>query len=218
MDYPAGEDITVEVITEQIPVANSVTVVLRDAVGTVLSNSIAANVAGNLIAVPLDDTLTTLAGTDAEPRFLSIRYTAEGRSYNRSVPLRLVPFMPTLVTPEAVLAFIGLSDDEAPDVNIYNAYKKAVDTVGGISYSDKSDRLILLYAAYDALFLVEMKARQREKSGDAEVDRYKGIDFEALRARIVGEISDLVAELMGADEEVPTLLVLGTPTDPVTGA
>ena len=239
MDVLAGSNASIRFRFERgaepiIPTAGSVSYTIRDQNGVPLTGYIDLPVilgpADTSVNIPLPAAINMMT-LRVEKRFVVIRWSAQGNDYSSVINYRLVPFLNTTVTHAAVRSQIGgigkttLPDDE---IDIIRAYLQIEDKLGqpvledalssgGLTEITANDA-IRLQAAMDVLPSVKLRVLQKETDGPLSYERADlGPLLDQLEVDIRQNLLAAINTLSGRAEDSFTLLLLTSPTDPITG-
>jgi len=234
MWYQAGADITIQVDYEvdgEFVIPNSASVTLYYGDGTADTT---------IVNQPLDVTSTSApvtipssknqipAGKVLETRYLVVSFVYNGNSYQRRYHYKLIPFVPLLATPDQVRAELGVDDVELPDdhIDLYRAYldikaRGDIDVDPLLSSGSREalvvNEIIVLQAAINLMPSLRLRVSEAMTSEDSRFQRFRNADFDALEQAFRSRLNDLVASLSTQPGVAPTLLMVSSPKDPVTG-
>lgn len=234
--FQAGEDLTfdIEIIVDGVPALpddGTVTVTVRDQSGTVLDglDHKPITVPGTTASISVPAGANAIAG-DTESRFVTLAYVAGGQSRHQQASYALYPFLPIEATEDAVRGLLGVSRDELPDddIELVPAYFDLKADNGdafanAFTASDRkrqqANRALAARAALDALPSLQLRVFQARTIENATFTRFQAVDFAKLRDDLT-ELMQLALNGVSANTTVtyPTLLVVSTPTDPVTNS
>ena len=185
---------------------------------------------------PLEDTaISIVIGADGntkthdfEVRSLRVSFQYQGKPYEIEDTYQIVDRINFPITKASVRAIVGLSstewDDDSIDI-IGSASDLQIETgidvnsiiSQGGSNSRKLLQLIRLRTVLNILPSLELVALQSEQADNTVAKRFSKVDFEALRARILGEYEALLEEVTGGTTYPVVSFIVFTDTDPVTG-
>lgn len=164
-----------------------------------------------------------------EIRYITVKFTYEGVEYviNDLYFLRSSLLIPT--TKADVRALVAMSTTELPDENIdlFYAYSELDSDLEGTLASlisagslliPKIQKALTAKAAFNSCQMIEMMYFQSEQADNTTYKRFSKVDFEALLARLDGIYNDALVEVTGTDTTIPSLFIVATGTDVITGA
>lgn len=164
-----------------------------------------------------------------DTRQLTVFWTTGGVTYRERRVYRVVPSAPYYTSEQNVRAVLGLTEDDLndSDVDLMTSYVRLVAQfgtafttalqAGDIGQVNAND--VLLYT--EALRLIpslQLRVITSNQDGALRVDRLKTIDFATLRRDIEKKLAEVSEALVATTDPGNTLLILSTPTDPITGA
>ena len=166
-----------------------------------------------------------------EARYVILKYLYEGRPYSQQRSYRLTPFLTFSVTEMDVRKHLGMLPEELEDheVDLYQAYYELQTWVpslstllqaGTVTSLRANDAIAIMAAILLATSLVARYA-QRTVSADSELTRATKFDPKELVAELEAKLDDLINQLTASDPTLvtnPTRFLVGTRTDPITGA
>ena len=211
---------------------NSGQFTLLDAAGVVLiATTPLSNPAGvTSLNVTIPSPHHTIGGAKLfDTRQLIVSWTTAGVTYRERLVYRVVPSATFYVSEQNVRATLGLTEDDLSngDIDLMTSYVRLVALYGAafttalqagdLSQINANDTL--LYT--EALRLIpslQLRVIASNQDGALRVDRLKTIDFAALRRDIEKKLAEVSESLVATTDPGSTLLVLSTPTDPITGA
>jgi hypothetical protein len=213
------------------PTIGTVTYTLRDNAGQAVSGHIDAPVTTvegqTTITIPLLGTVNAKTKT-FEHRTVTLKATVGGRELVFRQTYRIHDWMPFVITPEDVRAFIGFSDDELPDrdtdlVAAYLALKEGLTSLddylaSGDLSAIRANRALVCQAVLDLAQSIPGRAIQTKRSETAQMARFQTADWSQVRAQASGELSELKQKLSSTVDVAFPLFTLATPTDPIIGA
>ena len=235
----SGSDLTykAEFLVEGVPIvpdAGSVYLTIRDNAGSAIAPYI--DQAKTVTSTQLELTIPGLVNSPATPgvleaRYVILKYLYEGRPYNQQRSYRLTPFLTFSVTEGDVRKHLGMLPEELEDqeVDLYQAYYELQTWVpslstllqaGTVTSLRANDAIAIMAAILLATSLVARYA-QRTVSADSELTRATKFDPKELVAELEAKLDDLINQLTASDPTLvtnPTRFLVGTRTDPITGA
>jgi hypothetical protein len=234
-----GSDLTYKVEfqangTPVVPDPGSVFLTIRDNAGAGISPYV--NQAQTVNTTQLELTIPGLVNTPAVPgalesRYILLSYLYGGRPYSIRQSYRLTPFLTFSADEAAVRKHLGMLPEELEDyeIDLNQAYYELASTITGLEALLQAGDLTSLRAndalAIQAALLIatSLAARygQRVASADSEFARVTGFDPDAIVARLEARLAELVNQLTASDPDTvtnPTRFLVGTRTDPITGA
>lgn len=170
-------------------------------------------------------------GLSFETRYVRVQYTVDGLPRSETKHYRITPFIPLQTSEDKVRARLGASEKEVPDsdIDLHAAYYKLIDSGQvNLSVAMKSNtgaaiaanNAVEIKAALEHLPALASKLAQSESQDNATRVRMK-LDIPALRKDLLSTLAEelnSMSTLMGGLAEVtPTLMMLVTPTDVITG-
>lgn len=157
-----------------------------------------AGAVSHLLIVSGDD--NTVATDLFESRTLTYNYATATTVVSGRVPYRVVKALPFPVSEEGVRQKLGVADHELDDsaIDLVLAYAELNAEIPLAGYSASGDRGALLalhaieaLAALHVLPTLQLAAAKMESSGTNEYQRFGLIDWDQLRADLLGHISRL---------------------------
>jgi hypothetical protein len=234
--FQAGEDLTfdIDLLADGIPVTpdgGTVKFTVRDQAGAVIAglDQQPLTVQGTTASILVPAGANAI-GADTESRFVSVSFIADGASRQQQRAYCLHPFIPLATDENAVRSLLGVSADELPDddielVDAYYALLVGNPAVGaalpttGIK-RQMANRAIALRAALDALPSLQLRVFQNRTVENSTFGRFQNVSFAQLRADLTDELSAALNAVpdVATAASLPTLLVVSSPTDPVTNS
>lgn len=237
LDFLAGEAVTITAPFTRggepfVPDDGSVTWSLRGQDGaTLVTPTAIAGVTDTFVAIDIDAAHHSLSGAGIfEKRTITVRATEQGAPYSWSASYRIHTWLNLSTSQAAIRSFIGCDATELPDedIDLLGAYLKVADRAGASALVDAlnsgtirelhANNAITAQAVLDALPGLGQRLAKKESDGNRNVERFS-LDLgqlerqarEALRA-------GLEAITAVIDTTVtPTLFIVASRTDPVTG-
>ncbi|RQR63891.1 hypothetical protein DIE18_07095 [Burkholderia sp. Bp9125] len=239
--FQAGEDLTFEVElmaggVQAQPDAGSVTYTVRDQSGAVLAglDHAALDVPGTTAQILLPAHVNGItAGNDTETRFVFLAFKTSGQSRQQQVAYGLHPFIPMSADADAVRGLMGVSVDELPDeaIDLIPAYYSlradyGTDFTNALVVGDSrtrsaANRALAARAAIDALPSFQLRLVQSKQVENSNFSRWDWVDLDKLKEDLTTQLGASLAQLSDTLARTvavtPTIFVVSSPTDPVTG-
>ena len=197
---------------------------LRDNVGTVITgyDRVALDdPTTQLVSVTIPAEVNVIADVLFETRYATFEYQVNGRHLSHKIIYRLNNFIPLQALPEDVRGLLGAEEKELPDadIDLLESYLLLL-----AEHGDDFNEIVLhanwsvvLHAAIRVLPGLPAKMLQTEQFNNAESQRMK-VNFSSLRNTLERQLEESLQATLGAPAlPLPSLLVVSTPTDPVTG-
>jgi hypothetical protein len=171
---------------------------------------------------------TVAVDKDFEQRTVALKMTVEGQQRTLRRSYYVTSFLNHRVAPEDVLSYLSLLDgelelDQVPIIPAYYLVKEALGAtifdaalVSGTVSQIQVNEIIKLQAAKAFLDTLELRAFKKAGGEGLSFSRFDGIDFAALRSRVISDIKSSTTKLTG-ESGVPTVFTLSSPTDAITG-
>lgn len=234
MSWTAGDEVVLNIeflVDDVYVIPDSATATVRDNGGAVipsLSNiTLAVDTTSTNLVIPAGENQIS-EDKSFENRFVSITFVHEGKTYHRTQYYKLFPFLPMSVTPMDVRRELGLSSMELPDEDIHlqEAY-----TLLKLDYGDDfteafylgnertiaANQAVAIRAALDVVDSLQFRVGVKHVAEDHQFERMDEFDLNALRTNLGQKLAQLMNVVTETTTEVPTLLVLTSPTDVITG-
>lgn len=212
-----------------IPDANSVKLTVRDNAGQVIAgyDRMPLVVESTFYHLTLPSVVNSIGSTLFETRFLTVEYTAGNVPQVWETSYNLCQYVPLSTSASKVRAYLGVLSDELPDsdIDLHEAYFELLQdfpdlptwlTDGGYKQM-AANQAISLKAALKAIPSLQLRVLAVDKNDVAEFQRLKNIDFNKLEMALLSQIEKALSTASDSVETVPTLMVVTSPTDPVTG-
>lgn len=212
------------------PSAASITVLKNDGSVADSINNIALTIGADAtFATYLISANANTTSQTNELRVVRIKFTYDSKDYSYEEIYNLRSGLIIPVTKQDVRALVSMSPSELPDENIdlYLAYSQVDtdlnNTLGAI-ISAGGDNLpqiqqaITARAAMNSCRFIELMVLQSEQSDNSLYRRFEQMDFAALLLRLTNIYNGLVGLVLEDAGEPISLFLVGTGTDPVTGA
>lgn len=230
----AGEAVTITVPFTRdgepfVPDANSVSWSLRDHTGIVIATSPVVSVSDTQMQVDLLSTQAAIASDRTfEKRTLVVRAEQNGQPYLWSTTYRIHKWLNLSTSAEDVRAFIGCGPDELPDqaVDLVEAYL-TVDALtplntaltAGTVLEVHANRAVMAQAVLDVLPSLAQRLAKKESDGNRSIERFT-LDLVSLEAKARHMLRAALDAVGAADDTAttPTIFIVTTRTDPVTGS
>jgi hypothetical protein len=235
MDFLAGADLAVRVLFQafgqpKVPDSGSVTYSLRGDSGTVLtSGSLSPPAGANFVVVPILATNNSLTQR-YEYRTLIVSFAVNAAKYSVTQRYRLLPFLNYACTSDDARGFLGIGKDELKDeeIDFPASYFSIEDSVGqatlenmlaGTPPQRKGANDAVLYTAVLAVIpSLKLRTSFTQTDGPLGFSRFRNTpDFDSLAREAQARLSDALDTAGSRDTVNPTLIVVSTPTDPITG-
>lgn len=215
-----------------VPDASGLTWTLRGQDGTPVASYVALPLTGvvnSYVAITVPAAVNAIEGVQRfSKRFVVVNGTLDDEPFSITVPYRLSPWLNMTAGPASVRAFIGLDDEELPDslIDITSAYYLVADRIGdvalatalesGLQAEQSANAAITAQCVLNLLTSIPTLLVKKETDGNVGFERFP-IDLDLLRRRaeavLAGAIDGVSSRTAGY-----TMMVIVTPTDPVTGA
>ena len=234
-----GSDLTTKVDFQVggalvIPDPGSVYLTIRDNAGAPIApyNNQPQTVTGTYLELVIPALVNTPATPGVlESRYLLVAFTYEGRPYTLRQSYRLSPFLTMTVSEDSVRSYLGLMPEELEngEIDLYGAYYELLGRVSslatllqaGTAQSLRANKAIALQAAILLAPSLPARYAQRVVDADSEFARATKFDPNELVDKLEAELDDLINDLTALDPAAvtnPTRFLVGTRTDPITGA
>lgn len=165
-----------------------------------------------------------------EKRTLVTTWKSGGKSYADRTTYRVIPLLNHSVTADDVRTLLGLNEDELQDTEIditaayfrfeEDATQAALETAlaSGTMSEVRANRGIAADAALAIIPSMPIRTTQTQANGELRSERFRTPpDFSALEATIRNQRSEALTAVASTETIVPSLLVLTSPTDVITG-
>lgn len=164
-----------------------------------------------------------------ELRFITVKFTYEGTEYLINDVYFLKASLLIPATKADVRALVSMSTTELPDDNIdlFYAYSQLdTDLAGtlaglitnGSTLLPEIQKALIAKAAFNSCQMIEMMYFQSEQADNTNYKRFSKIDFEALLARLGRLYNQAIIDVSGTESTIPSLFIVATGTDAITGA
>lgn len=212
--------------------ANSVTYTVRNNSGGILTQDASIpNLAGDTQAIlTIPAAQNTIAdGLDFERRFVTLRFTHDGSSYEQQISYRVIPFIPSSATAQDVRNKLGLSSVELSDddVDLVAAYfelrnKMTAGTLqtaltSGTVNARHAEEAIVISAAIQVLPSLQLRALQAKESDGSAARRFSELDIRQIRSDLTRRRSELVSLMIGQEDTELARVVLTNDTEQFPG-
>lgn len=167
--------------------------------------------------------------SDFEIRFCRVDFLYENKPQSVEISYRLIPFIAMTANPDSVRAVIGCRYQELPneDIDLYSAYlslKSYSGFVVALQSSSvmnlKANRALELREAIRVIPSLQNRLFNKEEKDNAAVTRNK-LDLDRLVMDLSAALGLLLDELSvnvgGLVSDAPSIMVVSSPIDPVTG-
>ncbi len=215
-----------------IPDPGSIKLTIRSNSGVVISGydrQAQADVASSALLLAIPDAVN-ITNEEREARYIIVDFTSGNYPCSFRTSYRLSVFLPIQVGAQDVRTLLGLREEELKDfeVGIYDAYftllretpTLAANLLTGDDAAMYANKAISLKAALLVMPSVPLRAAKQDSLNNATLLR-ASVDYLKLQADLEGQLADALAnmESVGALSYSATpLLLLTTPTDPITNA
>lgn len=236
MDFLAGSDVSVRVLFSangqpKVPDSGSVKYTLRGDSGSVLlsNQSLAPAAAANYVIVDVPAIHNDITQR-YEYRTVLVNFAINGSKYSVRTKYRLLPFLNYACTPDDARGFTGLAPDELKDddIDYPKSYFEIEDKVGqsvlenmlaGTPAQRKSANDAILYTTILAVIpSLKLRTAFTQTDGPLGFSRFRNTpDFDSLASEAQARLSSALDVVGSRDTVSPTLILVATPTDPITG-
>lgn len=212
-----------------IPDANSVKLTVRDNVGQVIAgyDRMPLVVDSTFYHLTLPSTVNSLGASLFESRFLTVEFAVNSVPQTVELSYSISQYIPLSTSAMKVRGYLGVLQDELPDsdIDLHESYFELLQdfqdlptwlTTGGHKQM-AANQAVALKAALKAIPSLQLRVLAVDKSDVAEFQRLKNIDFNKLEMALLSQIEKALSTASDSVETVPTLMVVTSPTDPVTG-
>ena len=215
-----------------VPDASGLTWTLRGQDGTPVTGYIAVALTGvvnSYVAITVPSGANDIEGAQRfSKRYVTVQGTVGQKPFTSTVPYRLTPWLNMTAGPVSVRDFIGLDDEELPDnlIDITSAYYLVADRIGdaalatalgsGLQAEQSANAAITAQCVLNLLTSIPTLLVKKETDGNVGFERFP-IDLNLLRRRAEAVLAGAV-DVVSSRTSGYTMMVLVTPTDPVTGA
>lgn len=215
-----------------IPTTNSVSYVVRDNSGVVISGigtvQVATGPADTSITIVIPSEYTS-APNGLEKRTVQVTWSLNGNPRKEFHTVWLHPYLNISATPDHVRSFIGLNATELPDeeIDIVGAYYRLANDLSLATVEAATaetgptaqyiDQAIVATAVLEVLPSVQLRVAQKMSDGAVGFDRLSKIDFSEIKKKAIDRLEKAKEALSLEDEVTPTLVSFGTRTDAITG-
>ena len=162
-------------------------------------------------------------------RFIIVKFTYDTVEYiiNDIYFLKTSLLIPA--TKADVRALVSMSTAELPDENIdlfyaYNQLDEDLDNSlnslisTGSVLLPKIQKALIAKAAFNACQMIEVMYFQSEQADNTTYKRFSKIDFEGILARLGNLYNKSISEISATTTTIPSLFIVATGTDVITGA
>lgn len=168
-----------------------------------------------------------LNGNDFELRFVAVFFSYNNQTYHHFDSYGIFSFIPLSVTEQDVRREIGLDRSELLDeeIDLVQAYFTLVSlhstsftdafNAGGVR-SLSANRAVAIQAAIDVADSLPLRTFSMMRSEDAEMQRFAGMDFEALAIALRTKLTTELQVAKNISAATITIFDLSTPTDVIT--
>lgn len=173
---------------------------------------------------------TVGSGKTFEKRTVSLTTKYLDKTYNIRQSYYVTPYLNYTVTPKDVIILSGVRDGEIlePEVDLVSAYVRVANLMGsstlttnlaaGTILQVQANEAIKAQAALDLLTTIELKAFKKLGGDSLNYTRFDGIDFNTIRGNLQNILLQAISATQSEEYTPPSLFLLTTPTDAVTGA
>lgn len=214
-----------------IPDAGSIKFTLRSNPGTVLVNAAAVpDPASTVTTVVVSQANNTITAGTVESRYGLIEFTFGTQPLTAELTYRLSDFLPLTAKPELVRRLLGVRYGELPDndIDLYESYYDLLRSYSTLATAlvttdtraMNANRAVALHCALSLIPSMPTRAAKQDSLNNATLLR-QTIDWDAIQAKLQGELADALAGLdlvVSTVVSAPSLFVLVTPTDVITNA
>lgn len=232
-----GFTLNVPVEVDELPVrpdVDSATWQLRDQAGTLIGDAArVAAISGTTLLLVLDAAdVTVTPGNETEARYVLVRYTVEGDQKEQRVSFGLSPFLPIEADAQTVRTILGISGEELAndEVDLVTAFYTLKETYGDallpalasgkVKIRNGINRAVALKTCIDLLPSLQLRTYQTSQNENAMFTRFRGIDWDRLAVDLQSRLAESLADaglVVDVTELYPSIFIVSTPTDPVTG-
>jgi hypothetical protein len=171
-------------------------------------------------------------GIKSSRRLLLVNFTYNTQPFTIEIPYTIVPGVPTACSAKDVRDVLGATEVEVPDsiISLREAYWAVADDIDSETGEDDlnesltaggrettmANRAIVLKAALAIVPTMALRVTVSEEGEGKSFTRQR-VDWNAVGARLSSEYTKALGIVNPVVEETPSLLVLSTEGDPVTG-
>lgn len=236
LDFLAGAAVTITVPFARdgepfVPSAGAASWTLRGQDGVVLTTGALTGIADTSAQVVIDAAQATITGGRIfEKRTLLVSAEHEGQPYRWAATYRIHAWLNLTADAGAVRSFIGCDESELPDgdIDLLGAYLKVVGKAGqaavttalasGTLLEAQANTAVTAQAVLDVLPGLAQRLAKRETDGNRNIERFE-LDVVSMDLKARTALKDALEAVAVVDDTttVPTIFVVATRTDPVTG-
>lgn len=171
------------------------------------------------------------SGRRFEKRRLKASWQSQGQEYSVVKYWRVLPYLDYSTVPDDVRALLGFNDDDLRDdeIDIFSAFLSIEAEVtepvltaalqSGTTLEMQANRLIAVQSALAMIPSLELRTAASVVDGNRRWDRFRTPpDWEMIAARLAALKSQAIASITATPQASPTITMVSTPTDAVTGA
>lgn len=213
-------------VEDDFVIPSTASAFVQDNLGAVVLPSTPLDTSSTSTVLKLPASITTISA-EFGTLFVLVRFIANGQLHEQRHVINLVQFVPMTVGPEDVRRILGVPSTELPDnaVHIHPAYfrlrKSTPEIAAALTATDGSsleaNRAVALEATIELIPSLALRIGQKLKSEDQEFARFAGMDWQALEAKLEGELQSILDDLTVGDAPGISRFVWAFPTDPITG-
>lgn len=213
---------------------NTVKYTLYGHSGSAIRQDVAVSVAENAkyTSISLLSSDNTISGSRRfEKRQLFVSWLSQGNEYTVVKRYRILPFLNYSVAYDDVRALLGLNSDDLNDdeIDIFSAFLSIDGEIttsvlttalaSGTSLEMSANRLIAIEAALLTIPSLELRTAASVVDGNRRWDRFRTPpDWNAIASRLGAMKAQALATITETAQDSPTLTLMSTPTDVITGA
>jgi hypothetical protein len=216
-----------------MPDVGTVNYTVRDNTGNPVVGHISVAVVTTTETTTISVVIPAEVNTNAlefENRFMTVEFQVGGQSYQIQKIYRVINWINISAQRHQVREHLGISPQELPEneVDLIEAYYDVKEDLGstdldtiltaGSRLTFYANWMIIYKAALKALPSLQLRVLQSEKTDTLQRARLAKIDLDKLGRDTSAVYSNAKAIVTGVVTENPTLLLVTTEIDPVTGA
>ena len=233
MWFTSGEEVSFPVdflVDGEFVVPTAAWTTVRDGLGEVVEGlqDVALSTANTSTFVTIPASVNTLdPGQVHSTRYVVVTFIYEGRQHRRELSYRLRPFVTMTATEDDVRRELGLDRSELPDadIDLYWAYLTlAADyriseaMIAGDRTTLAANQAIAVQAALDVVGSLRFRAAVKMRAEDSAFERMPEFSIDQIRIELGERLAALIDVVEGVENVGLPILVVATPTDPITGA
>lgn len=214
-----------------VPDASSVKYTVYDNYGAAIPDltgvAVTTDDAQTEVSISVPASYNTLDGLETSTRTLVMTFSYNGHQYRPRISYILHSFLNFTVTPEDCRSLVGLDHDEFPDSDMditaaYFEFSKSYPTMtpfftsGGIQ-SQRANEALCAFTCLRSMSAIRRRQAKSQTTDGTTFSR-ADTDLDRLEASLQQRLSAAMLTATGQSSTAPTLLVVGTRTDELTGA